>query len=177
VSQHLEDGISVVVHDVSAESDDWLHYELDKASLEGGSIISLVLSLPFLSLLVVVVITPEFLHHLVEVYLELVSVDSGKSGQGEGPTEESRTKGDCASDWINLLGLTHIVALVGGDDNVGVLNDSLEVLIHGLSIDLELEDTSIDLVDEKNGLDLLTQGLSQDSLCLHTDTLDVIDDD
>jgi hypothetical protein len=89
VTQHLEDGVSVVVHNVSAESDDWLHDELDEASLQGSSIISNILTLPFLALLVIVVVTPEFLHHLVEVYLELFSIDSSESGQGEGPTEQS----------------------------------------------------------------------------------------
>ena len=93
-TEHLEDSFSVVVHDVSAESDDWLHDELYEASLEGGAIISLILSLPFFSFSIMVVVTPKFLHHLVEVYLELVRVDSGKLGQGEGPAVEAGSEGD-----------------------------------------------------------------------------------
>lgn len=156
VAQHLEDGVSVVVHNVSAESDDWLHDELDEASLQGGSIISEVLTLPFLALLVVVVVTPKFFHHLIEVDLELVGIDSSESGQGEGPTEQSGTEGNGTFDWVNLLGVSHIITFVGGDDNVSVFNDSLEVLIHSFSINLELEDTSIDLVNEENRLDFLS---------------------
>ena len=86
--EHFPDGILVVVHDVSAESDDWLHDELDEASLEDGSIIGILVNLPFLSLGIIVVVTPKLLHHLVEVNVELVGVDSGESGKGEGPTEE-----------------------------------------------------------------------------------------
>jgi hypothetical protein len=41
---------------------------------------------------------------------------------------------------------------------------------------LELEDTTIDFVDEKDGLDLLLESLTEDSLSLDADTLDVVDD-
>jgi hypothetical protein len=50
-------------------------------------------------------------------------------------------------------------------------------LIHGLTIDLEFEDTTINLVDEKNWLDLLTKSLTKNGLSLDTNTFDVIDDD
>lgn len=80
MAQHFEDGISVVVHNVSAESDDWLHDELDEASLEGWSIIGNIFHFPFLSFLIIEVVSPHFLHHLVEVNLEFLGVDSGKSG-------------------------------------------------------------------------------------------------
>jgi hypothetical protein len=53
----------------------------------------------------------------------------------------------------------------------------LEVLIHGLTINLEFKDTTIDLVDEEDWLDLLTEGLTEHSLSLHANTFDVIDDD
>jgi hypothetical protein len=106
-----------------------------------------------------------------------LGVDSGESGQGEGPTEEGRTEGDGTSNGVDLLGLTHIISLISGDDNVGVLNDTLELLIHVLTLDLELKDTSVNLVDEEDGLDLLTECLSKHGFGLHADTLDVIDDD
>ena len=68
-----------------------------------------------------------------------------------------------------MLGLSHIVALVGGDDDISVLDDSLEVLIHVLSFDLELEDSSVDLVNEEDWLDLLSKGLSKHgSVCTQT---------
>jgi len=63
------------------------------------------------------------------------------------------------------------------DDNVGGLNDTLEVLVHGLTINLELEDSAIDLVNEEDGLNLLGEGLTEDGLGLDAHTFDVIDDD
>ena len=53
----------------------------------------------------------------------------------------------------------------------------MEVLIHGLAIDLEFEDTTINLVDEKNWLDLFTKSLTEHGLGLDANTFDVIDDD
>jgi hypothetical protein len=89
MGEHFPDGFFVVVHDVSAESDDWLHDELNEASLEVGTFLTDLLSCPFLSLGIIEVVTPKFLHHLVEIDLEFVSIDSGESGKGEGPSEES----------------------------------------------------------------------------------------
>ena len=76
-----------------------------------------------------------------------------------------------------MLGLSHVFELIGGNDDVSILDDTLEVLVHGLTIDLELKDTSVNLVDHHDRLDLLAEGLTEDGLCLHTDTFDVIDDD
>jgi len=76
-----------------------------------------------------------------------------------------------------LLRLAHIIALVGGDNDVGVLNDTLKVLIHGLAVNLEFKDSTIDLVDEKDWLNLFTEGLTENSFCLHANTFDVIDND
>lgn len=154
--QHLPDGFFVVFHNISAESNDWLHDELDEASSQCGAIISILLLLPFLSFLIKIVVTPKFLHHLLKVDLEFLGIDTSKFGQSEGPTEESGPEGYGSLSGVDLLGLAHIITFVGGYDNVGVLNNSLEVLIHGFSIDLEFKDTSVDLVDEEDGLDLLS---------------------
>jgi len=97
--------------------------------------------------------------------------------KGESPSEEGRSERDSSCGWVDLLGLTHVFALVGGDDNVGVLDNTLEVLVHGLAIDLEFENTTIDFVNHHDWLDLLGKSLSKHSLGLHTDTFDVIDDD
>jgi hypothetical protein len=72
MSEHFPNSIEVSLHDVSAESDDWFHNELDEASLELSSIISIVINLPLLGLLIKEVISPELLHHLIEVYLEFI---------------------------------------------------------------------------------------------------------
>lgn len=154
--QHLPDSFFVVFHNISAKSNNWLHDELDEASSQLGAIISSLVLFPFLSFLIKIVVTPKFLHHLVKVNLEFLGVDTSKFGQSEGPTEESGTESYGSLGGIDLLGFAHIITFVGGYDNVGVFNNSLEVLIHGFSIDLEFKDTSVDLVDEEDWLDLLS---------------------
>ena len=124
-----------------------------------------------------VVVTPELCSHLFSLDTELLTIDIGKLGEGEGPAEECGSHGAGTDLWINLELLAHGVVLISGNDNVDVLNDSDEVLVHGFSINLELENGSVDLVDHEHWLDLLTESLSQDSLSLHSDTFDVIDDD
>ena len=175
--KHLEDNVEVTVHNVTDEGNDGLHDELDEAAgeLAGVTIVSVLCE--FLFLRVEVVVTPELFHELEEGDLELVGVDTGKTGKGESPSEKSGTESDGTVGGVNLLGLTHIVALVGGDDDVCVLNDTEEVLIHSLTVDLEFEDTTIDLVNEEDGLDLLTESLTEHGFGLDTDTFDVIDDD
>ena len=174
--EHLPDGIKVIVHDVAAKLDDGPHDELDKAALELLAI-SLRLGLELPCGGIEIVITPELLHESGAIELKLLGVGSGKPGEGEGPAEEGRTKGNSASSWVNLLGLSHVLELISGDDDVSVLDDTLEVLVHSLTIDLELKDTSVDLVDHHDRLDLLAESLTEDGLGLHTDTLYVIDDD
>ena len=80
MAKHFKDSFSVAVHDVSAQSDYRLHDELDEASSELSSIISYIFSLPFLSFLIEVVVSPKLLHHLVKIDFEFLRVDSGKSG-------------------------------------------------------------------------------------------------
>ena len=175
--EHLPDNFEVVVHDVTAELDNWAHDELDEGTLE---VLARIVSLTSLELLlgwVVEVVTPELLHELCAIELELLGVGASKLGKSEGPSEKSGTESDGTVGWVDLLGLTHIFALVSGDDDVSVLNNTAEVLVHGLTVDLELEDSTIDLVDHHDGLDLLRESLTEDSLSLHTDTFDVIDDD
>lgn len=135
--EHFKDGFSVVVHNVSAQSDDWLHDELDEASSQSGTIVSGLLLFPFLSFLIKVVITPKFLHHLIVVYLEFFWVDTSEFGQCEGPSEQGWTKSYSTLARVDLLGLAHIFALIGGDDNISIFDDTLEVLIHGLTIYLQ----------------------------------------
>jgi len=175
--KHLPDGIEVAVHDVTAKLDDGLHDELDEASGELLALGTFGVGGELLDGRVEVVVTPEFLHELVSGELELIGVSVGKSGEGESPSEKSGTESDGTVGGVDLLGLTHVVELVGGDDDVGVLDDLVEGLVHGLTINLEFEDASVNLVDHHDGLDLLSEGLSEDGLSLDTDTFDVIDDD
>ena len=174
--KHLPGNVEVAVHDVAAEGDDGLHDELDEAAGELGFAIHVVGGEALLGG-VEEVVAPELLHELLNVKLELGGVHTSEAGKGEGPAEKGGTEGNGTDGGVDLLALAHVVALVGGDNDVGVLNNALEVLVHGLAINLELEDTAIDLVNEEDGLDLLTEGLTEHGFSLDADTLDVIDDD
>jgi hypothetical protein len=175
--QHLPDSVKVTIHNIADEGNDWLHDELDEASWEFTTAAVWGISCELFLLWREVVITPELLHELCEVELELVSIYTCEAGKGEGPAEKSGTESDGTVGWVDLLRLAHIIAFVGWNNDVCILNNTLEVLIHGLTINLEFEDTTINLVDEKNWLDLFTEGLTEDGLGLDANTFDVIDDD
>jgi len=175
---HFPDTIEVLVEDVAAHRDNGSHDELDEGSGEGLACFgSRGVSGELLVLGVEVVIAPKLLHELLLGDIELLGVGEGESGESEGPSEESGTERDGTEGGVNLLSLSHVFALVSGDDNVSVFNNTAEVLIHGLTIDLEFEDTSIDFVDHEYGLDLFSESLTEDSLGLDANTFDVIDDD
>jgi len=174
---HLIDFFHLTVHGGSAKSDDWLHHELNESSLEFRTISSFIIMLPCLSFLIEVVITPKFLLHLISIDTELLGVDLSETCAGEGPSEKSGTESGCSINWINLLGFTHIIALIGGDDNVDVFDDLNELLIHLFSVNLEFEDTSINLVDHEDWLNFFSKSLSQHGFGLDGNTLNVIDDD
>lgn len=174
--EHLVHLLGVTFHDGSGKLDDGFHTELDEGSLEGLAGIGLGLGLPLLGVLVEEVVTPELGHKLVLIDLELGGVHSGELGQGEAPAFLSGTEGDVTLGGVDEE-VTHIRLFVVGDDDVGQIDDSDEVLVHGLTVELELEDGSVDLVDHENGSDLLTHSLSEDSFGLDTNTFDTIDDD
>jgi hypothetical protein len=66
---------------------------------------------------------------------------------------------------------------VSGDNDVDGLNDTGEILVQILLLELQFQKSTIDLVDNDDWLDTLTESLSKDSLGLHTHTFDGIDDD
>ena len=67
------------------------------------------------------------------------------------------------------LNMSHgsITLLVCDDDDVGVLNGSLEDLVHVLHVTLECEQGQVHLVHEQYRLDSLRDGLTQYSFCLY----------
>jgi len=179
--EHLGDFLHLSVHGGSAESDDWLHHELDEGSLELLVLIGFRVVLPFLGFLIEVVITPKFLHHLGFLDTEFSGIDLGEFGNGESPSEKSGTESASTNDWVNLecleLFVRGLSILVGSNQDVDILDNSEELLIHGLTINLKFEDTSINLVNHENWDDLFTEGLSEDGLGLYGSTFDIVDDD
>ena len=82
-------------------------------------------------------------------------------------------------EFFIYLDITHWsrLVIVGGNDDVDVLNDTLEGLEQVLGLKLQLEQSTVHLVHEQNGLDALADGLSQHSLGLHAHTRHAVDDD
>jgi hypothetical protein len=78
--EHLFNGLVVALHAVSAQTDDGLHDELNETSLERCTILSSIFSSPLLTLGIEEVVTPHFLHHFIQVNLELLGVNSGEFG-------------------------------------------------------------------------------------------------
>ena len=177
VDEHFVDLLHFSVHGSSAKSDDWLHDERDESSLDDTTIIGGVVVLPLLGFGVEEVVSPKFLHHLLSLDTEFLGINLGEFGKGEGPSEKSGSHSGGTDFWVNLLSFAHVFALVGGDDDVNVLDNSLELVVHGLSINLKFEDTSINFIDHEYWLNLFSECLSQHGLSLDGDTLNVIDDD
>jgi len=103
----------LTVHDVTDKSNNWLHDELNEAARKLATIAIISIRSKLFFGWVKEVVTPELLHELESVNLELISVDTSKTSQGESPTEESGTESDGTVSWVDLLRLSHIVALIG----------------------------------------------------------------
>lgn len=71
--------------------------------------------------------------------------------------------------------LTHGTAVigVGGNDDVDILNNTLEGLVQLLRLQLQLQQGTVHLVHEQDRLDALGDGLTQYSLGLHAHTCQV----
>ena len=175
--KHFPDNIEVSVHDVFDENNDWLHDELNEAAGKLTTCTITWISCELFFSWVEVVISPELLHKLCNIKLEFFRVSTSESGKGEGPSKKSRSKSYSTVGWVNLLSFSHIIALVSGNNDVCILDDTLEILIHSLSVNLEFKDTTINFVDEKYWLNLFTKSLTQNCLSLHANSFDVIDDD
>lgn len=59
---------------------------------------------------------------------------------------------------------------IGSNDDIDVLNNSLEDLVEGLCLKLQCQQSQVHLVHEENWFDSLSNSLSQYSFCLHTHT-------
>jgi hypothetical protein len=75
------------------------------------------------------------------------------------------------------LDITEKFITVGGDDHISGFDHTSKALVSFVHILLELKNDTIDLVDHKNGLDTFSKSLTQDSLGLHANTFDAIDND
>ena len=102
---------------------------------------------------------------------ELGGIQFSKLLDGKGPSVKSRSETDGGIRRIDTDD-THgtVVISIGGNDDVDVLNDTLESKEKIFLLQLKFQQSTVHLVHEKNGLDTFGGGLTQDSLGLHTDT-------
>jgi hypothetical protein len=131
---------------------------------------------PLLGFSVEVVVTPESLGHLFLVDSKLLRVDTGKLVKSEGPSLETGGEGNGSLFGVDS-GVTEEFISVGGNDNVGVFNDTNKVLVHLFRFELEFEETTIQLVNGEDGYDTFSQSLTKDSFSLYANTFYDIDDD
>merc|ERR1712076_325529 len=167
----------LLVHDSVEHLVDRVEDELDKGTLLGAVLGGLD---PLLGLGVEVPVAPELLHELRDVGLKLLGVHVGELLEGEGPRVESGTEAYGALGRVNL-DVAHWCVLVGtavrGNDDVDVLDDTLELLVKLFWLELEGEQCQVPLVHEKNRLNSLGNGLSEYGLGLDADAGHAVDDD
>ena len=169
--------IHLLVHDGSEGFVDGIEDPLDVTTLGGG--LGHLLD-PLLGLGVVEVVTPQVLHHLVEIDLELGGVHLSELLEGEGPSVETGTETDgtvTGRDVEAAHGTVFISTTVGSDDDVDVFDDSGEGLVELFGVELEFEKGSVHLVHEEDRLNSLSNSLSEDGLGLDTHSGDTVDDD
>eukprot|EP00123_Amoebidium_parasiticum_P010055 comp19862_c0_seq1/m.23991 comp19862_c0_seq1/g.23991 ORF comp19862_c0_seq1/g.23991 comp19862_c0_seq1/m.23991 type:complete len:424 (+) comp19862_c0_seq1:1202-2473(+) len=145
---------------------------------ETAHIAGLGLLLPLALGVAVEVVAPEAGHELLRLHLKFAGVDVSELLEREGPALQTGTEGHGTSNGGHL-DVAHGAALltVGGNDDVDVLNDALEGLVHVLLLELKLEKSTIHLVHHQNGANALGNGLAKHSLGLHAHTGHAVDDD
>mmetsp|Transcript_14461 Transcript_14461/g.37262 ORF Transcript_14461/g.37262 Transcript_14461/m.37262 type:complete len:589 (-) Transcript_14461:108-1874(-) len=170
----LEDLLLLALHAPVDDRLDRVEDELDERAL--ARLRPSVLLSPLLSLWIEEVVSPELGHHLLLRDAELLGVELGEGGQGEGPSVESSGERDGTLVRVDLA-LSQLLVSVGGHDDVGVLDDAEEVGVGLLSLEHELQEAPIHLVDGEDGADPLSEGLSQHGLGLDAHALDTVHDD
>merc|ERR1719334_363629 len=102
----------------------------------------------------------------------VVRVDVNNASVGFG-SETNRGVVDINSD--NTHGT--VIISIGGNNDVDVLNNSLESLEEFFLLKLQLKESSVHLVHEEDWPDPLGDGLPEDGLGLDTDTGDTVNHD
>jgi len=151
--QHFIDLLILSIHDGVGESDDWFHDEGAESSLDWFSLFIGVVLLPLLGGWVEIVVSPKSFHHLWNIGVELLGIDLGELGHGEGVAFLSGSEGDVSSGWVEDK-VSHFRLFIVGDDDIDHIDDSDEVLIHALGVILEFQDLSVDLVYHQYRLNL-----------------------
>jgi hypothetical protein len=149
---------------------------LSESSVKGLTVGIVIFISPDFIRSIIKVITPKFLHHFLFVNSEFLRIRVGEKVQSETPTVLSRTEGDISFSWIQL-DISHVWVGVILADNISLLDDSLERLVHVLRLHTKLHNGSVDLVDHEDRLDAFLHSLSEDSLSLNANSFNTIYND
>ena len=116
-------------------------------------------------------LTPQFLHELLDINAEFGGIDFGKLFKGKSPSVETGSKTDGGIGGVNTDD-THrtIIVGIGGNDDVDVLNNTLESQKQIFLLQLQFQEGTVHFVHEKNGLDPFGDSLTQYSFGLHAHT-------
>mmetsp|Transcript_7513 Transcript_7513/g.20518 ORF Transcript_7513/g.20518 Transcript_7513/m.20518 type:complete len:915 (-) Transcript_7513:51-2795(-) len=167
--EHLVHHVVVLGHAVLEDLANGLNAELH----EGAHATTFGGLGPLLGLGVEEVVAPELAHHLVLVCAELLGVHASELGESEGPAVETGGKGHGSLGGVHLHVAERLV-LVGGDDDVDVLEVLLEAEEHVLAGELELEEGAVELVDGHHGPNALGERLAKHGLRLDAHALDAV---
>mmetsp|Transcript_38448 Transcript_38448/g.84313 ORF Transcript_38448/g.84313 Transcript_38448/m.84313 type:complete len:324 (-) Transcript_38448:218-1189(-) len=175
-AHHLSVLVLVVIHDGPHELVDGRHDELAECPRQRLIASFRLLDVgPCLLLGVEKGVTPEALHHLLLIDAHLCGVDLGEALDVEAPAMQPAPEGNGALLWRNLH-VTHQGIIVGGDDDVHILDSLTEARVHVLRLHLQLENATVNLVDKEARPHSLCQRLTQHSLRLHGAALDAVHD-
>ena len=166
-----------LVHDRLEGLVDGVKDPLNESTLGGGLGGGL---LPLFLLGVVEVVSPQVLHHFVEVDAHLLGIHLSELFEGEGPTVESGSESDRSLSGGHVEathGAVLVGASVGGDNNVNVLDNTGEGLVEFFGVQLEFEESAVHLVHEKDRLYTLGNSLPEDGLGLDAHARHTVDND
>ena len=156
---------------------DWIQNPLDETTFWGSGGHSLD---PLLVLGIVEVITPQVLHHFVQINLEFSGIHFSELFEGESPSVETGTETDSTVFWGDVEGshwTIFISTTIGSNDDIDVLNNTRESLVKFFGVQLQFEKSTVHLVHEKNWLYTFGNSLTKDGFGLDTDTGDTVNDD
>lgn len=173
--EHGTDLVFLEVHDGVEDLEDRVEDEHVEGTLEGLAVVIDALRGPLAGCGVEVIVTPEFVHHLLLVDTELLGVTVGELTESETPSVQTGSEGNGTLLGVDL-DITKSDIVVGRNDDVNVLDGTAEGLVELFLVDLKLKKSTVNLVDDDDGLDPLGQRLTEHSLGLHADTLNTVDD-
>lgn len=127
---------------------DRVHNEAHESSLQ-LSLVFWELCRPDSIFSVEVIITPQAVHHLIEIYLEFACVETSEVGEGESPALFAGPESNIPGNGVHFA-VCFAVALcvVGRENYVHLVYYLDEILVDSFAVLLKFKDTAIDLIND-----------------------------